>query len=110
MVKDFWRKTMQWISVKDRLPQAERKVLVSRKISSRRSVCIALYVPKHTVSEDNSILNWNYVSMDYDEEKDTYFVSEGWYEYGDIWDDISAICIGDTVTHWMPLPDLPEER
>ena len=101
---------MKWISVKDRLPEAGSEVLVSCRISSRRRICIAFYVPKHTVSEDNSMFNWNYMIMDYDEEKDTYFVREGWYKYGDIWDDASAIRIGDSVTHWMPLPKLPEEE
>jgi hypothetical protein len=46
---------------------------------------------------------------DYDEDEDEYYWTEGWYELIDNWDAYRAVRINCEVTHWMPLPDGPEE-
>jgi len=68
----------------------------------------AFYVKKFEMEAD---IYWDegYEGCDYDEESDTYYVTEGWYEEIDNWDDLSFISITEgTVTHWMPLPVMPE--
>jgi len=42
---------------------------------------------------------------EYSEEKDEYFLIEGWYECQFNWDEHSGIFINDDVVRYMPLPD-----
>jgi len=48
-------------------------------------------------------------ALEYDEERDEYFLLEGFYEVIKNWDDFTSITIEDFVTHWMPLPEPPKE-
>ena len=46
----------------------------------------------------------------YDEEKDDYIIPEGWWENRQFTpDDVYNSPIDCEVTHWMPLPELPNE-
>ena len=98
-----------WISVKDRLPEPEKEVLIIAKSSSGcREVTTAMY-EDGTISVDDSTWYWNDIDFIYDEEKDTYIVPEGWWEWRHYNpDDVYNNCVRDTVTHWMPLPEHPE--
>lgn len=104
---------MEWISVKDRLPEAEKEVLLlckTRLISGRTYCycCIAVYVPKGILREESNF-NWDCECCgDYCEEHDDYYVNAGWYERIYNWDDYAVVGIADKVTHWMPIPALPE--
>lgn len=71
----------------------------------RRWVVRAKYAGKYTV--DCSYLDYD-GDADYCEEKDGYYWPEGWYEWND--GEEMHYMIGDTVTHWAPLPGLPEEE
>lgn len=100
----------QWISVKDGLPKAEQEVLVACKTITfgNRYQCKGFYIP-HGMYREDSCYNWDFEACDeYDEELDDYLVNEGWYERIHNWDDYGAVSISDIVTHWMPLPELPE--
>jgi len=72
---------MEWISVKDRLPEEPLQTII---VSNRKKVCIAVY----------SIVNIVVIAY--------YRLNGEWYcsEYESLpW----------KITHWMPLPSLPEE-
>lgn len=102
--------TPQWISVKERLPEAEQEVCVACKTRTfgYRYQCQGFYVPRGVYREDSEFA-WDYEACDeYDEERDDYLVNEGWYERIHNWDEYGAVSISDIVTHWMPLPEPPE--
>ena len=45
---------------------------------------------------------------EYSEEKDGYFMHEGWYEQIDNWPEYSSCFVNEGIpTHWMPLPTPP---
>ena len=95
-----------WISVKDRMPESGKHVLVTCEIrpigrKSRQYVCEAFYAEKYSISDVGSE---DEISYDYNEEEDEYYLKEGWYECVHNWDEYSSIVIWDFVTHWMPLP------
>ncbi len=48
------------------------------------------------------------LAVKYDEATDEYYLKEGFYERIFNWDEYSSVVISDFVTHWMPLPELPE--
>lgn len=101
-----------WISVSERLPKNEQDVLVcvKRKHYAKpdeyiRFVSKAFYTDgKHNT--EHTCYCWDAYNLDYDEKADAYIISEGWWESVDYNEEFGMI--DDYVTHWMPLPDLPE--
>jgi hypothetical protein len=74
-----------------------------------RFICPVIF-EDGTMLTQNSMWNWyeleNYGT--YSEENDDYFVPEGWWENRQFTpDDIYNNPVDCTVTHWMPLPELP---
>lgn len=104
---------MTWISVKDRLPEVETEVLVRtqwRCGNETYSTTATAFYEDGTVLEDNSRWNWSEIWEwgIYDEEKDGYKIPQGWWESSHYIHDDHYNNIDDEVTHWMPLPELPE--
>lgn len=102
---------VSWISVKDRLPEPETEVLAVCVRNGYRFICPVIYETGTTLTQD-SIWNWyelyNYGT--YSEENDDYFVPEGWWEARQFTpDDVYNNPVDCAVTHWMPLPEPPEE-
>ncbi len=99
--------TADWISVKDRLPETGKAVLVARFYwTGDRVVTRGFYAAKHTLDAGN----WEeYEAADYDEEADQYWCPKGWHEEMTS-ENCDHFYLINGVTHWIPLPALPENE
>lgn len=78
-----------------------------------RRVIKAVYFPYHHCTFDD--MGWNMHDgitddWEYCEEKDSWWIPQGWYEVGDYFEDYSYSEITDKVTAWMKLPKPYEPR
>ena len=106
-----------WISVTERLPEPETRVLILTKAKGwngkeYREIMCGFYEDGNVWCEDSKVC-WDYEMKreeNYDESRDDYRVPEGWFEelLNHI-DDYNCVAIGEPVTHWMPLPEPPKE-
>lgn len=98
----------RWIPVSERLPACGRAVLayyLNRQGMGRR--IRAEYVTRWTV-EAEMFADPDTECVEYSEQEDTYYVTEGWYELIDNWDEYARIAVNEgVVTSWMPLPAAP---
>lgn len=89
--------TRGWIPVNERLPENDTNVL----LWCESYCCVGYYIERFTVEAP-----YDYEGSDeYNEEDDTYYVEEGWYERIYNWGDFSSVWIADRVIAWMPLPE-----
>ena len=100
----------QWISVKNKLPEAETEVLAVCNRNGFRFVCPASYEDGAILTQDSI---WSWYDLDnygtFSEENDDYFIPEGWWENRQFTpDDVYNSPVDCPVTHWMPLPELPD--
>lgn len=92
-----------WIRVEDRLPGSGVPVIAwvpnrgagGRRIRAEYAAPKTLELHPECEPEEGS----------YDEDTDTYWCSEGWYESNE-YEEIHWK-VSDPVTHWMPLPAPP---
>lgn len=106
---------MGWISVKEKLPEPEARVLVCAEAKCgekvlHRHIVAAMY-EDGTVWRDES--SWSFGDIacgTYDDEHDDWKISEGWWEYTIYNYDEGCYPIDDFVTHWMRLPEPPKEE
>lgn len=104
-----------WISVKDRLPEVEERVLLRtvNDVGDKKfyHITIGMY-EDGTINAEYSRYSWDesaYDSIiDYDEEKDADFVCKGWWEMGVYSEKVGWI--DDEVIGWLPLPTDPREE
>lgn len=95
-----------WISVKDAMPKSGVIVLAYYINSHNHSRRIRAKWTAAKTEEANAEFYWG----EYDEETDTYWTPEGWYECIDNWDEFSSIMVSEgEITHWMPLPLAPDD-
>lgn len=95
----------RWISVEDKLPEAETEVLVVCNRNGFRFVCPAIYEDGTVLTQDSI---WNWYELD---NNDDYFIPEGWWENRHFTpDDIYNNPVDCAVTHWLPLPSIPKEE
>lgn len=104
---------MDWISVKDGLPESQVPVLVCAKDKTfgYRRVLKAAHVGHHEYSTED--YGWQEYEGDteYDEGKDCFWIPECWYETNSVEENGNWIIDCDyIVTHWMTLPEPPKEE
>ena len=102
----------RWIPCSERLPEPETEVLVVCRRGGVSFVCPAMH-EDGTIITSESIWNWSEIEGYglYSEEADDWFIPEGWWEYRQFnVDDVYNNLIDCTVTHWMPMPELPEAQ
>ena len=95
-----------WTPVGEALPAVMLRVLVAVTDGKMRTSTRAYHVADKSVSQDD----FGYDGEDnvYDEEADKFYWPAGWYE-----SQLEGECdyrLSGTVTHWMPLPNLPEAK
>lgn len=103
---------MKWISVKDRLPKPEEKVLVLAEKRSftgelKSKVIVIGIFEDGKLTTDESVYYWSDHDFQYDEERDSCIIPEGWYEIDEYSEEYGGAPIYDFVTHWMPLSEMP---
>lgn len=103
----------RWIPCSERLPEPETEALVVCRRGGFSFVCPAMHEDGKMLRGE-SIWNWNEIEDYglYSEEADDWFIPEGWWEYrqfndDDVYNNIINDC---AVTHWMPMPEPPEEE
>jgi hypothetical protein len=99
---------MSWINVTQSLPETGKKVIATfvNQSGKRRTIC-AHYIERWALESDSDDDCYD----EYSEEKDAYFYCKGWYENIENWGGYTSVhvCEGE-VTHWMPLPESPEQQ
>jgi len=97
----------EWIKCSNKMPEAKQRVLAYCK-SSRglNRIETSFYIPPKTVLAQELFGDDSFGTEEYDEEKDCYWSTEGWYE--DSWESEQTWLISDPVTHWMLLPNYPD--
>lgn len=102
-----------WISVSDRYPDPRERVFViceKERYDGKiiRLKTIAEYIPAMTIPETEYLAEEFCGDGQYNYRDGEYYAPKGWYEHQiepEIKWKLSA-----KVTHWMPLPELPELR
>ena len=97
----------EWISVEDELPTSKNVLVHYKNSLGRYRIVKAFYAPQSTIESNSESDAYD----EYDEEKDTYYLKQGWYECIDNWEEWSSIFIHEgEITHWMPLPEPPNDQ
>lgn len=95
---------MQWIPASEMLPESGVPVIAYAKDNYKRDIIIrAMYCAPFTEESHEDWVD----DADYDEDKDLYFVKEGWYE-NNVYED-AHYSVDGKITHWMSLPNPPED-
>jgi hypothetical protein len=91
-----------WEKTSESKPESEVPVIVFVRLPGGKTRRLrAMWIPRWTVEAGDS------ETYEYLEGKDEYFILEGWYERNEF--DEDNWHIDGEVTHWMPLPEPPEE-
>jgi len=102
-----------WISVKEKLPLNEERVLIcsDRKFEDGSIIqirTVAMHEDGTMCTIDSGFCWGEGIDFEYDKEADDYIIPEGWWEQNMYCEEFSNV--DDFVTHWMPLPDSPADK
>lgn len=103
---------VRWIPITERLPKPETEVMIACNRNGWRFIATAIHEDGTLFKEDSDWF-WNDIWEygRYDEERDDYIIPEGWWESRCFTpDDVYNCPVDCEVTHWMPMPELPEEK
>jgi len=93
-----------WIPVADAMPVSGLIVLACYKNSLGK----LRRIRAHWIAAKTEEASGECEFGEYDEEADTYWNPEGWYECIDNWDEYSSVAVHEgEITHWMLMPDYP---
>ena len=97
-----------WNLAADALPACGKSVLAYYLNSHGKGRRIrAEYVKSWTVQTDD-LSDPDTECVDYSEQEDAYYISQGWYELIDNWDEYGRIAVHEgVITHWQELPAAP---
>lgn len=101
-----------WIPVSECLPKPETEVMIACNRNGWRFIATAIHEDGTLFKEDSDWF-WNDIWEygRYDEERDDYIIPDGWWESRCFTpDDVYNCPVDCEVTHWMPMPELPEEK
>jgi len=95
--------SQEFINVEDELPPAKKQV-IAKLISEngKEYKTMAIYIPPRTILAEDFMMNHDDSDFyEYDEEKDNYYVFEGWWE----WQTVTDVNwkIYDKVIGWRPI-------
>lgn len=97
----------EWVKVSEGLPKRGQRVnaFYLNRLGKGRKIR-AEYI--YSKTEEAGECDPDTQCVEYCEESDTYFVTEGWYEVMDNWEEYGSIAVTEgNITHWMPLPAAP---
>lgn len=94
---------MELFGTEVKLPNTGKHVFAyyRNELGNKRRV-IAKHIGKFEVEAADDLEDCEYNDGD-----DTYYVTPGWYEVIDNWDEFSCVYISHDVTHWSDLPPWP---
>lgn len=95
---------MEWQPIENSKPVSNTIVLIHCVTEQlKKSIILrAVWYDRYT----EEIWGDEFEAGEYCEEKDSYFIREGWYEFNQ-YDEVHW-AVSQEVTHWMPLPDPPK--
>ena len=101
---------MEWIKVTDNMPVPGIPVLAvfldERYPDGIKKKLVPVVVRAHWLPQWFEVAGTDDDEQsEYNEEKDEYYVPQGWYEMNE--QEETHWMLPDTVTHWMPLPQAP---
>lgn len=93
-----------WIPLAERYPKACRRVLVCCEYTNRRLITVAKWQPAGTIDGEF----WDEYPEEWEDEETGAITNDKdlWVEYAI---EIEQSAFLNTVTHWMPLPSLPNK-
>jgi hypothetical protein len=97
---------LTWRPVSEKPERGETVIATYLNSYGKRRRVRAVYIRQYEEESDYD----DDSDYEYNEENDTYYLKEGWYELIDNWDDYSSVAIVEgVVDYWMPMPPAPEE-